>query len=88
MTEYHASVLGHRILISELEGRIRRIEDHQDLPPTTRASSGRLRNLSLRGARRRGNLALVRASLGSLQIAPSRPFAARNDRRTRFGSGH
>ncbi|HUD59425.1 MAG TPA: hypothetical protein VMQ99_07975 [Acetobacteraceae bacterium] len=41
MTEYHVSALGHRILISELEGRrIRRIEDHQDLPPTTRASSG------------------------------------------------
>jgi hypothetical protein len=40
MTEYHASALGHRILISELEGRIRRIENHQDLPPTTRVSSG------------------------------------------------
>jgi hypothetical protein len=32
VTEYHASVLGHGILISELERRVLRIEDHLNLP--------------------------------------------------------
>jgi hypothetical protein len=31
-TEYHASVLGHGILISELQRRVLRIEDHLNLP--------------------------------------------------------
>ena len=33
VTAYHASVLGHGVLISELDARIRRIERHLDLPP-------------------------------------------------------
>ena len=33
VTEYHASVLGHGILISQLEDRVRRIERHLNLPP-------------------------------------------------------
>ncbi len=33
VTEYHASVLGHGILISELDARLRRVEQHLDLPP-------------------------------------------------------
>ena len=33
MTDYHASVLGHGILITELQPRVRRIEDHLQLPP-------------------------------------------------------
>ena len=33
VTEYHASVLGHGILISELDARLRRLEQHLDLPP-------------------------------------------------------
>ena len=33
VTQYHASVLGHGILISDLEARVRRIEHHLDLPP-------------------------------------------------------
>ena len=33
LTEYHASVLGHGILISELDARLRRVEQHLDLPP-------------------------------------------------------
>jgi hypothetical protein len=35
VTEYHASVPGHGILISELEIRVRRIEEHLHLPPAT-----------------------------------------------------
>jgi hypothetical protein len=31
--EYHSSVIGHGMLISELEARIRRVEKHLDLPP-------------------------------------------------------
>ncbi len=31
--EYHTSVIGHGILISELEARLRRVEQHLDLPP-------------------------------------------------------
>jgi len=30
--EYHSSVLGHGILISELEARLRRVEQHLHLP--------------------------------------------------------
>ncbi|MBV8615637.1 MAG: hypothetical protein JOY66_17985 [Acetobacteraceae bacterium] len=33
VTAYHASVLGHGILISELDARVRRIEHHLNLPP-------------------------------------------------------
>jgi chromosome segregation ATPase len=33
VTSYHASVLGHGILISELDARVRRIEQHLDLSP-------------------------------------------------------
>ena len=32
VTQYHSSVLGHGILISDLEERVRRIENHLDLP--------------------------------------------------------
>jgi cell division septum initiation protein DivIVA len=31
---YHASVIGHGILISEHDARLNRIEQHLDLPPT------------------------------------------------------
>lgn len=33
VTMYHASVLGHGVLISELDARVRRIEHHLNLPP-------------------------------------------------------
>src|SRR6516225_3411530 len=36
--EYHTSVIGHGVLISELEARMRRVEQHLNLPslhPTT-----------------------------------------------------
>ncbi|MEW5726540.1 MAG: DUF1515 family protein [Pseudomonadota bacterium] len=33
LTEYHASVLGHGVMISDLEDRVRRIERHLNLPP-------------------------------------------------------
>ena len=33
LTMYHASVMGHGILFSELEARVRRIEDHLHLSP-------------------------------------------------------
>ena len=33
IVEYHTSVIGHGILISELEARLRRVEQHLDLPP-------------------------------------------------------
>jgi hypothetical protein len=32
VVEYHSVVIGHGILISELEARIRRVEQHLDLP--------------------------------------------------------
>lgn len=32
VVEYHSAVLGHGVLISNLEGRVRRIERHLDLP--------------------------------------------------------
>ena len=31
--EYHSSVVGHGLLISEHEERIRRLEQHLNLPP-------------------------------------------------------
>ena len=31
--EYHTSVIGHGVLISELEARLRRVEQHLRLPP-------------------------------------------------------
>jgi hypothetical protein len=31
--EYHSSVIGHGMLISELDARLRRVEKHLDLPP-------------------------------------------------------
>jgi hypothetical protein len=33
VVEYHSAVLGHGVLISELEARVRRIEQHLSLPP-------------------------------------------------------
>ena len=33
VVEYHTSVIGHGILISELEARVRRLEQHLELPP-------------------------------------------------------
>ena len=33
LVEYHTSVIGHGIIISELEARLRRVEQHLDLPP-------------------------------------------------------
>ena len=32
VVEYHTSVTGHGIIISELEARLRRVEQHLDLP--------------------------------------------------------
>ncbi|PSJ57271.1 hypothetical protein [Kumtagia ephedrae] len=34
VTAYHSSVIGHGVLISELEARVRRVELHLDLPST------------------------------------------------------
>ena len=33
VVEYHTSVIGHGIIISELGARLRRVEQHLDLPP-------------------------------------------------------
>jgi hypothetical protein len=33
LTEYHSSVIGHGILIGNLEDRVRRIEQHLNLSP-------------------------------------------------------
>lgn len=33
LTDYHSSVLGHSILITELDARLRRVEQHLNLPP-------------------------------------------------------
>ena len=33
LTHYHSAVLGHGILITELETRVRRLEQHVGLPP-------------------------------------------------------
>jgi adenosine deaminase len=35
VVDYHSSVIGHGILISELDHRVRRIEEHLHLPPIT-----------------------------------------------------
>jgi predicted GNAT superfamily acetyltransferase len=32
VVEYHSAVLGHGVLISDLEGRVRRMEQHLGLP--------------------------------------------------------
>jgi len=32
VTHYHSSVIGHGILISDLEARVRRVEERLDLP--------------------------------------------------------
>jgi hypothetical protein len=32
VVEYHTSVIGHGVLISELEARLRRVEQHLNLP--------------------------------------------------------
>ena len=40
--EYHTSVVGHGVLISELEARIRRVEQHLNLP-SLYPTEGRLR---------------------------------------------
>ncbi len=32
VTHYHSSVVGHGILISDLEARVRRLEEHLELP--------------------------------------------------------
>jgi hypothetical protein len=31
--DYHTSVIGHGVLISDLEARVRRVEQHLNLPP-------------------------------------------------------
>ena len=33
--DYHTSVIGHGVLISDLEARVRRVEQHLNLPPMT-----------------------------------------------------
>ncbi len=33
VVEYHSVVIGHGVLISELEARVRRVEQHLNLPP-------------------------------------------------------
>lgn len=35
VVEYHTSVVGHGVLISELEGRLRRVEQRLDIEPET-----------------------------------------------------
>jgi hypothetical protein len=37
VVEYHSVVIGHGVLISELEARVRRVEQHLNLPPTVDA---------------------------------------------------
>jgi len=32
VVQYHSSVIGHGVLVSELEARVRRFEDHRHLP--------------------------------------------------------
>ncbi len=34
VVEYHSAVIGHGVLISELDARLRRVEQHLNLPPT------------------------------------------------------
>jgi hypothetical protein len=33
VVEYHSAVIGHGVIISDLEERLRRVEQHLDLPP-------------------------------------------------------
>jgi hypothetical protein len=33
VVEYHSAVIGHGVIISELEERVRRIEQHLEMPP-------------------------------------------------------
>ena len=33
VTEYHSSVIGHGVMISELDRRVRRIDEHLHLSP-------------------------------------------------------
>ncbi len=33
VVDYHASVIGHGMLISDLDARLRRVEQHLNLPP-------------------------------------------------------
>jgi hypothetical protein len=33
VVQYHSLVVGHGFLISDLEGRVRRVERHPELPP-------------------------------------------------------
>jgi chromosome segregation ATPase len=33
VVEYHSSVIGHGVLITDLEARMRRVEQHLELPP-------------------------------------------------------
>ncbi|MGJ0394098.1 MAG: hypothetical protein ACR650_15355 [Methylocystis sp.] len=33
VVEYHSAVVGHGVIISDLEARLRRVEQHLDLPP-------------------------------------------------------
>jgi signal transduction histidine kinase len=35
VVEYHSTVIGHGVLISELEGRLRRVEQRLDIKPET-----------------------------------------------------
>ena len=34
VADYHTSVVGHGVLISDLDARLRRVEQHLNLPPT------------------------------------------------------
>jgi chromosome segregation ATPase len=36
VVEYHSAVIGHGVIISELEERVRRLEQHLELPPLER----------------------------------------------------
>lgn len=33
VVDYHTSVIGHGVLISDIDARLRRVEQHLDLPP-------------------------------------------------------
>jgi len=35
VVDYHTSVIGHGVLISDLDARLRRVEQHLNLPPMT-----------------------------------------------------
>ena len=43
LTQYHASVLGHSILISEIDERLRRVERHLNLDPATGCTAAKSR---------------------------------------------